>query len=44
MAFTPQQLSDLEEIKQVKSRYRRGADTCNKALVREVFTDDISCA
>lgn len=42
MAFTPQQLSDLEEIKQVKSRYCRGTDTCNEKVIREVFTDDVA--
>ncbi len=41
MAYTLQQLSDIEEIKLVKHRYFRGIDTVDMALVDTLFTDDI---
>ncbi|SNS26088.1 SnoaL-like domain-containing protein [Sphingomonas laterariae] len=42
VAFTPEQLSDLEEIKQLKSRYCRATDTCDEALLRQLFTPDVT--
>jgi len=42
MGFTPQQLSDLEEIKQLKSRYCRATDLCDVALLRTLFTPDVT--
>jgi len=42
MAYTPDQLSDLEEIKQLKSRYCRATDTGDETLLRQLFTDDVS--
>lgn len=42
MAYTVQQLSDLEEIKVVKSRYFRGIDTADWALLDGMFTDDVN--
>lgn len=44
MAFSPQQLSDLEEIKVLKHRYFRGLDTANGDLLGDLFTDDVSCS
>jgi len=41
MAYTLQQLSDLEEIKVLKHRYFRGIDTANWALLDGMFTDDV---
>jgi len=41
MKFTPQQLSDMEEIKQLKSRYCRATDTGDEALLRQLFTPDV---
>ena len=41
MAYTLQQLSDLEEIKQLKSRYCRATDLCDVALLRSIFTEDV---
>ena len=41
MAYTLQQLSDLEEIKQLKSRYCRAVDTADAVMLRTVFTDDV---
>ena len=43
MAFTLQQLSDMEEIKILKHRYFRGIDTANMELLGTLFTQDISC-
>ena len=42
MAYTLQQLSDMEEIKVVKHRYFRGIDTADMALLDGLFTDDIT--
>jgi hypothetical protein len=42
MAFTLQQLSDLEEIKQLKHRYFRCIDTGNEAELATLFTDDVT--
>ncbi|WP_157215461.1 nuclear transport factor 2 family protein [Flavisphingomonas formosensis] len=42
MGFTPQQLSDLEEIKQLKSRYCRATDLCDVAMLRALFTPDVT--
>lgn len=41
MAYTLQQLSDLEEIKQVKHRYFRGIDTADWPLLEGMFTEDV---
>lgn len=41
MPYTLQQLSDLEEIKQLKSRYCRATDKSDADMLREVFTDDV---
>jgi len=43
MAFTLQQLSDIEEIKILKHRYFRGIDTADMALLAEVFTEEVAC-
>lgn len=42
MAYTLQQLSDLEEIKVLKSRYFRGIDTADWALLADMFTADVN--
>ena len=42
MPFTPQQLSDLEDIKQIKHRYFRSIDTADWALLDAMFTDDVA--
>jgi len=42
VAYTVQQLSDLEEIKVLKSRYFRGIDTADWALLDGMFTDDVN--
>ena len=42
MAYTLQQLSDLEDIRTLKHRYFRGIDTANIELLGGLFTDDIS--
>ena len=42
MAYTLQQLSDLEEIKVLKARYFRGIDTADWALLEGMFTDDVN--
>lgn len=42
MAYTLQQLSDLEDIRTVKHRYFRGIDTADQALLETLFTDDVS--
>lgn len=41
MAYTLQQLSDIEEIKLVKHRYFRGIDTADMALLEPLFTADV---
>jgi hypothetical protein len=41
MAYTLQQLSDLEEIKVLKHRYFRSIDTANWPLLAGMFTDDV---
>ncbi len=43
MAFTLQQLSDIEEIKILKHRYFRAIDTADMDLLAGLFTDDIAC-
>lgn len=42
MAYTVQQLSDLEEIKVLKSCYFRGIDTADWALLEGMFTDSVN--
>lgn len=42
MAYSLQQLSDLEEIKVLKSRYFRGIDTADWALLEGMFTADVN--
>ncbi|MBC7492740.1 MAG: nuclear transport factor 2 family protein [Novosphingobium sp.] len=44
MAYTLQQLSDLEDIRTLKHRYFRGIDTADMALLAGVFTDDVTVA
>lgn len=41
MAYTVQQLSDLEDIRTLKHRYFRGIDTADMALLASLFTDDV---
>ena len=41
MAYTLQQLSDLEEIRTLKHRYFRGIDTADLELLGTLFTDDL---
>jgi hypothetical protein len=41
VAYTLQQLSDIEEIRTLKHRYFRGIDTADTALLGELFTDDV---
>jgi hypothetical protein len=41
MAYTVQQLSDLEDIKVVKHRYFRGVDTVDMDLLGTLFTEDV---
>ncbi len=41
MPFTLQQLSDLEDIKQLKARYCRAVDLADAAAMRDIFTDDV---
>ena len=41
MPFTLEQLSDLEEIKQLKHRYFRCLDTGNEVELATVFTEDV---
>ncbi len=41
MAYTLQQLSDLEDIRTLKHRYFRGIDTADAALLEGLFTDDV---
>lgn len=42
MAYTLQQLSDMEDIRVIKHRYFRGIDTADMALLSLLFTDDIT--
>lgn len=42
MAYTLQQLSDLEDIRTVKHRYFRGIDTADLALLSGLFTEDVT--
>lgn len=42
MAYTLQQLSDLEEIRQLKSRYFRCIDTGNHAELASCFAEDVT--
>lgn len=41
MAYTLQQLSDLEDIRTLKHRYFRGIDTADVDLLRTLFTEDV---
>lgn len=41
MAYTLQQLSDLEDIRTLKHRYFRGIDTADLPLLATLFTADI---
>lgn len=41
MAYTVQQLSDLEDIRTLKHRYFRGIDTADMELLATLFTADI---
>lgn len=42
MAYTLQQLSDLEDIRTLKHRYFRGIDTADLALLGALFTEDVT--
>lgn len=42
MAYTLQQLSDLEDIRTLKHRYFRGIDTADAALLGTLFTNDLT--
>ena len=42
MPYTLQQLSDLEDIRNVKHRYFRSIDMADGAVLETLFTDDIS--
>ncbi len=42
MAYTVQQLSDLEDIRTLKHRYFRGIDTADLALLGTLFTNDLT--
>ena len=42
MAYTLQQLSDLEDIRTLKHRYFRGIDTADLALLGTLFTPDLT--
>ncbi|OCC25498.1 hypothetical protein MB02_02355 [Croceicoccus estronivorus] len=42
MAYTLQQLSDLEDIRTLKHRYFRGIDTADADLLSGLFTDDLA--
>ncbi len=42
MAYSLQQLSDMEAIKILKHRYFRGIDTADMVLLDSLFTDDVS--
>ena len=41
MAYTLQELSDFEDIRTLKHRYFRGIDTADRALLENLFTDDV---
>lgn len=41
MAYTLQQLSDMEDIRVLKHRYFRGIDTADMAVLETLFTDDV---
>ena len=41
MAYTLQQLSDLDDIRTLKYRYYRGIDTADMELLTNLFTDDV---
>lgn len=42
MAYTVQQLSDLEDIRTLKHRYFRGIDTADLKLLGTLFTNDLT--
>ncbi|WP_375194267.1 nuclear transport factor 2 family protein [Sphingobium sp.] len=42
MAYTLQQLSDMEDIRTLKHRYFRGIDTADLNLLRPLFTANVS--
>jgi hypothetical protein len=42
MAYTLQQLSDLEDIRTLKHRYFRGIDTADSKLLEGLFTEDLT--
>lgn len=42
MAYTLQQLTDLEDIRTLKHRYFRGIDTADMALLATLFTEDVA--
>jgi len=42
VAYTLQQLSDLEDIRTLKHRYFRGIDTADMALLSTLFTEDLA--
>lgn len=42
MAYTLQQLSDMEDIRTLKHRYFRGIDTADMALLAPLFTSDVA--
>ena len=42
MAYTLQQLSDLEDIRTLKHRYFRAIDTADAELLADLFTDDVA--
>lgn len=42
MAYTLQQLSDLEDIRTLKHRYFRGIDTADRVLLANLFTENIA--
>jgi len=42
MAYTLQQLSDMEDIRTLKHRYFRGIDTADMALLSCLFTEDVT--
>lgn len=42
MAYSLQQLSDLEDIRTLKHRYFRGIDTADMPLLSTLFTEDLT--
>lgn len=42
MAYTLQQLSDMEDIRTLKHRYYRAIDTADMDLLANLFTDDVT--